>query len=457
MFWNEDYAIESEAIEQVTKVITGSLIPGPPNLKKVSETVVGNSLSVQTHHLDVLVRSCKLKESFSTQRWQGDQQLDKALTHNDLGSGVGHASRNCKMDGYSGFRYHNNMVPTGVVECKNNVFSPAEGIPEGIAHATNVAIGLLNHGIPCEQIVVPVVCTTSRLFQVAAVYLLPPTCPVACFVTDILDLNVEENRKTAATAFLRMVGLTKRYERMKVRKPQRPHQEMLIDRGKYYLKSFNKIFCRFGKSGAGELDKSIARIFQICADKELRRFQKISLPIAVKLRIEGQDAAPAMIFANHHDYQSGLPADKTERGKLLEAVNAAVTEFHNLRFVHFDLYLSNILWKRQDDKSYDVKIIDLDTLHREGEEIEGQEMTTKLRDMGHRERLFFFSEGRAHRVFDLLFLRAVRENQDDEELRVRGEDEEHLAFLCRINERCRQLTADSNLIDGLLDEFAQQK
>ena len=92
-------------------------------------------------------------------------------------------------------------------------------------------------------------------------------------------------------------------------------------------------------------------------------------------------------------------------------------------------------------------------LVREGEEIEGQKMTTALSNMDHQKRLFRFCKGRAHRVFDLLFLRAVMKNQDDEKLRVRGEDEEHPVFLGRINERCRQLTVDDDLIDDLLSEF----
>jgi serine/threonine protein kinase len=68
------------------------------------------------------------------------------------------------------------------------------------------------------------------------------------------------------------------------------------------------------------------------------------------------------IDINFHDYKMGLPAEHDRRVEFIQKLEDIVSKLHDqCHVVHYDLYLSNILYKINDSGELELKLIDFDT------------------------------------------------------------------------------------------------
>jgi hypothetical protein len=156
------------------------------------------------------------------------------------------------------------VVTTAIVECNGSPDSPESRIGEAIANATAAAVEMARLGMPAKDVVVPVVSTTGKIVQVAAVYMLEPSLPVVCFVTHDLLLSKAEDRVKAAQVFVAMAQHADKVEtffagciQSNTLTPQ-PNITMRYDSEIYHAKLIKNFFSCCGERME---DASILRLF----------------------------------------------------------------------------------------------------------------------------------------------------------------------------------------------------
>lgn len=87
----------------------------------------------------------------------------------------------------------------GLINVKSNVTTPAEALRQAVATATNVALGMLEQGVPVNDIAVPVIGSNGYLFQFAIVYILYPSFPVTMMISSVLDATDDNKLLEIAT------------------------------------------------------------------------------------------------------------------------------------------------------------------------------------------------------------------------------------------------------------------
>lgn len=428
IFW--DGKVEeppSSLFKELKITLQKNRIAGPMSLVKVSETDGRGQYgyTVQAMFLDGIAKSAPFARKMTTERPPFRDGLESSTRRNlgHLGLTAGITSEASFMDGYlhADSNIHK-AVPTSVFEVKNDCTAPKEGNLEAIAHATNVAMGLVAKGFAPEEVVVPVFSSNGRLLQVSAVYFLPQsTFPVVCFLTTVLDLFDDQGLNLAATALSKMLahcdGTTQRLTDLGGQLlSQNASLTMELNLSVYFTKPLSR-FCPI--LGDSRVNESVARLFTLTSVLRGRRFA--CPPLAYRLQDTTNDGTSSIgedviVFEKLVGFQIGFPADSDERQQLFDAMKASVSEFHSLGLVHVDLYLSNIMWKKNGD-AYDVRIVDFDSIHEKGEQLSPVALE-RLQSQG-----FDPAPTTANQSLDELYLEVLGENIGAKELAYQGDQE----------------------------------
>ena len=332
------------------------------SLKAVPETSKDSSVTtVQVHHLDFIAE--QFDGQMTTERIFKDG-LDKGSkrTLEDIGIVGGIATPGSFPQAY----FHTgpmpqlplpvNFITTSIFECKDTAASPDSGHGEGIANATGAAVAMARIGIPISRIVVPVFTTTGSQVQVAVVYMLEsshpdkPSLPAVCFVTPVLRLSVIEECEKAAKILVAMAHHKTEVEQyVKLNNLTRPSSvAMGLDPEKYHCKLMDDFFPVLLFK-----EWSLTRMLQVTSP--LAGTSYACLPLAIRLK-DHRCTCDAIIFENLIGYRIGLPKEPDDRVALVSAMQEAVDDMHLKRVIHMDLYLSNFMWKKEDNGSFSVKI-----------------------------------------------------------------------------------------------------
>ena len=134
----------------------------------------------------------------------------------------------------------------GVVELKGTEASTSVAMREGAVYATNIAIGLLNHGLPFEKCIVPVVGCTGALIQFAATIILDKSFPTFVPISKIFDLaDVDERKMSSAYLHKYTEHVSSTYKLLESLKPSlmlpcNPVTELVLNRDAYPIKCITK-------------------------------------------------------------------------------------------------------------------------------------------------------------------------------------------------------------------------
>lgn len=437
----EEKTEEEKKEEEIIRTLSDSFqCHGTPyNLKSVPETRSKDSAlpSVHTQHLDFIAK--QFEGQITTQRIFKDGlekgDIRRTLAVIGLTDGIANSgsfpeayfhTEPCvhvpTQDGFVSF------VTTSIFECKDTSAAPDLGLGEGIANATNAAVAMAKVGIPSARIVVPVFITTGSLVQVGAVYMLEPSLPTVCFVTPKLDLSVEKDSEKAARILVAMAHHRKDVEDyVKSHGPTREDSvEMQLDPQKYHCKLLGDFFPCLGENCVGA---SLTHMLNVTS--RLAGTSYACLPIAVRLKDRNLNH-DAILFEALGSYSIGLPHDKKDRYALVSEMEANVSDMHEKKMVHVDLYLSNFMWKKEDDGSFSVRIIDFDSAHKMGEALTGATLARL-----HQIKSKFIRLGNtAIADHDNLYMEMLKENIDKESLRVAGTNENETQVKRRLDEAC---------------------
>ena len=215
-----------------------------------------------------------------------------------------------------------------------------------------------------------------------------------------------------------MVALNSQVESQCNDRPTGPKIEMEIDLDRYHLKSVNNFF----EVVDGDYrDKSLVRFFEMTSI--LRSHSFACCPLAYRVG-DKESGYPddAIVFENLHrlGYCIGLPRESTEeRQKLVGAMKEAVAQFHSLGLVHMDLYLSNVMWCKDLNGVYSIKIVDFDSIHQMGERFSAR-MVQRLEELGFPEE---YINGGAQPRFDESYFHHVESHIDEPDLLYQDDQE----------------------------------
>jgi len=134
-----------------------------------------------------------------------------------------------------------------------------------------------------------------------------------------------------------------------------------------------------------------------------------------------------LVFPNMVDYKIGLPDSEEHRLSFLGQLKIAVGHFHAAGVVHYDLFLSNIMWREVSTSEVKIKVIDWDAAHFSRERLPAE---TARRLSGRRDDILVVvvSQMRSTALlnleekamfYDLSFLRVLELYLNDESLRAR--------------------------------------
>jgi hypothetical protein len=416
------------------------------NLKSMGEPTGGRS--VQKDIFDSLVETGVFGRRITTERVYNDDLpiADKARTLKDLDLGGGVATSGSSPDGYfhTEMFYSNelgdrqvNLLVTGIVECKGSESSTLRGAGEATAIASNAAMALFKVGFPIDEIVIPIVSLTGTQVQFAALYLLEPCFPAVCFLTT--PLRVADEINTIAKYLCAMHDFTIQLEQITGAcglTPRDPKQ-MELSAEKYYFKKMDQFFSTYTNDESKE--KSVNHFLRIT--EKLQGSNAVCLPLTIRLgeTRKGVQSKDIIVFDMLTGYEIGFPDDEGDRKSLLEAICRAVSIVHNFGVIHMDLYLSNIMWKKFEDGSFDVKLIDFDA----AQDVDANQLTDNvLKRLANREPdLLELCGCKPSLKFDNVYLDMFQKNLDDSELRVARDDKELNGDVLkgRLDRRCTQL------------------
>jgi hypothetical protein len=301
----------------------------------------GKSLTVQQNHLAYLSIRMKYLKILS-------------LKVSDANCGFGLVTGDSKPDAYF---MDGEDHARGIFEVKNGSCLPLEAIRQGLSEASNVAIHQRNLGVAVNDIIVPVVGSNGYLIQFGVVILYDDSFPVAILVSEVLNLRNEEQRKEAVRLFCCCQRMFEKPLHVAL-KPTTTTKIRLSTRLFHFklLKDFFKV--------TENLQTSLAYYFDVMS--RLMRYeacrQFIVFPICVREYLDDNHFSSIVFpMLSSKEYKIGLPDDKAMRELLLRKLAVAMATFHAMHIVHFDLYLSNILWKPLGSSDIEIKVIDWDS------------------------------------------------------------------------------------------------
>eukprot|EP00978_Attheya_sp_CCMP212_P027746 scaffold93667_cov48-Attheya_sp.AAC.1 len=337
-------------------------------LESMGETT--GARSVQKDILDRLVKTGVFDKRITTKCEYNDGLpiADKARTLKDLDLGGGMTTSGSPPHGYFHTKTFSlqelgerevNLLVTGIVKCQGSESSALCGAGEATALASNAAMALFKVGLPIDEIVIPIISLTGTQVQFAALYLLEPCFPVVCFLTTPLRLADESN--TIAKYLCAMHDFTIQLERYIAATrglPPRDPKQMELSAEKYYFKEMDQFFSTYINNESKE--KSVNHFLRVT--EKLQGSKAVCLPLTIRLGETkgGIQSKDIILFDMLNGYEIGFPDDEEDQKLLLKAICGAVSIVHSLGVIHMDLYLSKVMWKKLEDGSFDVKIIDFD-------------------------------------------------------------------------------------------------
>jgi serine/threonine protein kinase len=190
-------------------------------------------------------------------------------------------------------------------------------------------------------------------------------------------------------------------------------------------------------------EKSVNHFLRVT--EKLQGFKAVCLPLTIRLGETkgGIRSKDIIVFDMLTGYEIGFPDDEEDRKSLLKAICGAVSIVHSLGVIHMDIYLSNIMWKKLEDGSFDVKIIDLDAAQdRDAKKLTDNVLKRLADEEGDLLKLCGFEPTLK---FDNVYLDMFQKNLDDSKLRLARNDEELKngdVLKGRLDRRCTQLKRD---------------
>ena len=275
----------------------------------------------------------------------------------DFNCESGPASSNSFPDGvYTGS--NGSEIPRGIVEAEDDSFVPAEGLRQGAAEATNIALRHISLGVPWNKVVVPNVGMSGNLIQFSMIVVLEPCYPVVVEISKVFDLRYRSDAKVAAGYMYKLRNFLDIPLPIDDTLAGQESSSARISLVKYFLTKNDDFF-----SSRPSLEQSLRHFFYamrtLFSCEACRKF--VCFPICVK---ENGSYKWDLVFPNLTDYRIGFPATFELRVVFLSKVKEAAAAFHSQKVVHLDLYPSNIMWKidPNDSKSVLIKIVDWDSV-----------------------------------------------------------------------------------------------
>jgi len=387
------------------------------DLSKVSETKVavssvGKDRTVQTHHLNLMrdiLSYGKVKLVTSTN--------SSGPTLKQLDCSVGIANSGSIPDGTLEDEKAN---PSGIVEVKHNTDTPAEGLRQGAAEGTNLAVTQLSRGVDADDVVVPIVGSNGYLMQFGAVFLLKPSFPVFVVISHVLDLTLDASLVEAARLLCCIKILLSR--KLVPTAGENIIQQMKLSAAVYHCKPLRCFF-----ASTGNIQSSLYHFFKVMAHLHRSECRKLVVfPICVR-EFEDEPHETMIVFPKlGKEYKIGLPDSAQLRISFVEKLDIAMALIHQAGVVHMDLYLSNIMWRELSESEVQLKIIDWDAAHFTHESLTTQ---TQQRLRPRRELVMEKAALRDDQTlrnskdmmeyYDVSLLRVLEENLNEESLRAR--------------------------------------
>lgn len=449
--------LDSESLlKDVSKIVGREKLIDPDggesfDLKSRGETT--GEEPVQAIPLDQIAADKVFAGRVSTEEEYNDglpQTERRNLKDLELPGGV--ATEKSFPDGY----FHTNTVGplpgrelpflvTGMIETKGSESSPFRGAGEVVANASNAAVAMYKAGVPTERIVIPIVSFTGILVQFAAVYLLKPCFPVVCFLTGLL--RFKEEGQEIAKHLLAMRDFTISTEQYIINNMDQLAQPgatettitnthereewMALNVDQHHVKDINHFF--LARNGRRMSFNHFLRVTEPLCDLD-----SVCLPIAVRLGItKGPGKGPdCIIFEKLNGYKIGFPNASNDRHLLLATVTTAAASVHGKGIVHMDFYLSNIMWKKNDDGTFSVKLIDFDAAQQVGDTLTEKVLTRLAQN---EPTLLTMLGPTADVAYDQIYLELYDQHLDDESLREAGSGEDERAVKMRLDARCTHL------------------
>lgn len=410
--------------------------------------------SVQKDLLDGLVATGVFNKRVTTERTYNDDLpiANRARTLKDLNLDGGVATCGSPPDGY----FHSKLLSSkelgdrhllvaGIVECKGSESTVLRGAGEATAIASNAAMALFKIGLPVADIVIPILSFTGTQVQFAAVYLLEHSFPAVCFLSRPLQIQTESIR--VAKYLCAMLDFTVQLEGVVSGKHEagelvsRKQFKMELSPERYYLKKMDQFFACY--DGDPSKERSLNHFLRVT--EKLKSLITVCLPRTIRLgEIRGgSKSADIFVFDMLTGYNIGFPDDEADRQSLLEAMRAVVSDLHALRVVHMDLYLSNIMWKKLEDGTFGVKLIDFDAAQALDDRLLTDNVRKRLAES--ETDLFALFGPRPTEAYDMIYLDLYEQHLDDPDLQavVKGEtgsNEDNVRE--RLDRRCTELKRD---------------
>jgi len=340
------------SVKQVARVVRDAIVVYN-DLSKVSETKskscvrgIDRNLLVQNNHLD------RIAELFG---WESTTSNNTSLKSHNCSFGL--VTEGTVPDAYIIDQY---KFVRGLVDVKSNVSTPAEAIRQGVGTATNVALGLVEQGVPVNDIAVPVIGSNGYLFQFAIVYLLYPSFPVTMMISSVLDAT-DDNMLLEIARLMSCIHAMLKKQPITVQSPIHPLKQIAYSSRYYHAKSLEDFFC-----SKGNAQNSLLYLFKVFSRLHKNPACKLYVvfPLCVR-EYEDNPKETEILFPNleQYGYKIGLPRDANQRQQYLSELRKAMVAFHNVGVAHIDLYLSNIMWKVKEDGNFSLKVIDWDVAH----------------------------------------------------------------------------------------------
>ena len=276
----------------------------------------------------------------------------------DVNAAFGMAKQDAVPDVICVAQTNETAIGLAVIELKDTAASPLEQIGQAYTSGCNIILSHLKLGIPPEDCAVPLALTNGNLYQFGWVTLLKPSFPVLHLTTGILDANIcLETVSAHLTALKRFcIDMTKTIVSSLASpyKSDIPESSVCLSSELYHLKEIKDIFFRWEEKE----EESFHYMWKIY--EALKDVSEVVKPLAYSeyILVSGGSCS-SIIFSKVKDYSMGVPLEENLFKSYLDQMKMFLKTIHERNVIHMDLYPSNILWKKIDDK-IKLQVVDWD-------------------------------------------------------------------------------------------------
>jgi hypothetical protein len=258
-------------------------------------------------------------------------------------------------------------------------------LAQGACTGSNFAMAHLRAGLPWNECIVPVAGNTGLLMSFGATVVLQPSFPTFVPLSKLLDLSDSRERRVAAAYLHKMEQFASRLgQRLQELQTPLAVTKMELCSDKYFIKeitpdAFRKGLGMFSTTHSHlDIDGGLMHMTEVfnalSASPDARPF--VEFPISVRTpdwpeqepsAAERQLLSYDIIFNNLQatGFHTGAPNRLTHPDIFQQfalSAKQAVEAFHLAGVIHGDLYLSNFMWRVNDD-GMQVKVVDWDAAH----------------------------------------------------------------------------------------------